>query len=320
MHADSRSFSLPRWRATRWLAGCGSDVPDDIRVALISNPYGTLPVFAGGILNTLLVAAVITARSPTPLFIVWLAMEIGICLARLVVLLVARREALAHRPTPTDINLLLSVAWSGSVGYGALVSLASGDWVAATLACVSAGAMVGGICFRNFSAPRLSGTMIVLSLGPTLPGALIAGEPLMFVVFLQSPMYLVAMTMACFRLNKMLIATMRAERENDYRARQRQNRRCRLRAHQRDRRIAGLRAKARTSQLCVISLGSSTATKARVASRSVGTRARATLNRAHRRIAGARRAGPLTSAVFSCFRIAIPISSSQRDVKVRHGS
>ncbi|MBR0854769.1 GGDEF domain-containing protein [Bradyrhizobium liaoningense] len=103
--------------------------------------------------------------------------------------------------------------------YGALISLATGDWVTATLACVSAGAMVGGICFRNFSAPRLCGAMILQSLGPTIPGALIAGQLLMLVRFFQIPMYLAAMTMACFKLNRMLIATMRAERENDRRAR-----------------------------------------------------------------------------------------------------
>lgn len=219
MQAQQRIYSLPRWRLTRWLADCGPEVPDDIRVALIGNLYGTLPIFVGGVVNTLLVAAAITLRSPTLPFVAWLSLEIAICLARLAVLLVAHRDALEHRPTPTDINLLLSVMWSGSVGYGAFVSLATGDWVAATLACVSAGAMVGGICFRNFSAPRLSGAMITLSLGPTLPGALIAGELLMLVVFVQIPMYLAAMTMASFRLNKMLIATMCAERQNDYRAR-----------------------------------------------------------------------------------------------------
>jgi len=219
MQSDSRIYSLPRWRMTRWLADCGAGVPEDIRVALIGNMYGTLPVFVGGILNTLLVAAAITARSPTPLFIAWLAIEIAICATRLAVLIVARHRALRHLPTPTDLNLILSIAWSCSVGYGALISLATCDWVAATLACVSAGAMVGGICFRNFSAPRLCGAMIVLSLGPTIPGALIAGQPLMLVLFFQNPMYLAAMTMACFKLSRMLIATMRAERENDRRAR-----------------------------------------------------------------------------------------------------
>jgi diguanylate cyclase (GGDEF)-like protein len=219
MQADTRVYSLPRWRITRWLAECGSDVPEDIRVALIGNLYGSLSVFAGGILNTLAVATVIALHSPTPPFIAWLVIEIVICSARLAVLLIARRGAETRRPTPTDLNIILAVLWSASVGYGVVVSLASGDWVVATLACLSAGAMVGGVCFRNFSAPRLSGTMIVLSMAPTLPGALIAGEPLMLVVGLQIPLYLTAMTAACFRLNKMLIATMRAERENDYHAR-----------------------------------------------------------------------------------------------------
>lgn len=219
MQADTRIYSLPRWRITRWLAQCGSDVPEDIRIALIGNLFGSLPVFIGGILNTLAVAAVIALHSPTTPFLAWLAIEIAICAARLAVLLLARKNALARRPTPTDLNIILAVAWSASVGYGVVISLASGDWVVATLACLSAGAMVGGVCFRNFSAPRLSGTMIVLSMAPALPGALIAGEPLMLVVGLQIPLYLTAMTVACFKLNKMLIATMRAERENDYHAR-----------------------------------------------------------------------------------------------------
>lgn len=57
----------------------------------------------------------------------------------------------------------------------------------ATLACVFARAMGGAICFRNFSAPRICDSVIVLSLGPTIPGALLAGEPLPLVLFLQIP-------------------------------------------------------------------------------------------------------------------------------------
>ena len=102
--------------------------------------------------------------------------------------------------------------------YGVLVSMASGDWVIATLACLSAAAMVGGICFRNFSTPRLAAAMIVLSLGTTIPGVILGGEPLLYLVLLQGPLYLGAMTAAAFALNKMLIATMRAERENKRRA------------------------------------------------------------------------------------------------------
>jgi hypothetical protein len=215
MQSEVRVYSLPRWRITRWLGDAGPGVPDDVRAALIGGLFGTLPIFAAGVLNTVIVSAAIAARQPTAPFIAWAIFEIAVCLARLMVLIVARRAALEHRKTPTDVYLLLGVAWSGSVGYGVIVSLTSGDWVVATLACLSAAAMVGGICFRNFGAPRLAGTMILISAGPCVAGAALAGEPLLYVMFVQAPMYCFAMTAAAFKLNKMLIATMRAEREND---------------------------------------------------------------------------------------------------------
>jgi diguanylate cyclase (GGDEF)-like protein len=219
MQDKTRSYSLPRWRLTRWLADAGPQVPHKIRVALIGSLFGTLPVFAAGVANTLVVSAAIAMRMPTAPFIAWLIFEIFICFARLVVLIIARRAALRHRETPTDLYLVLGVAWSASIGYGVFISMTSGDWVIATLACVSAAAMVGGICFRHFSAPRFAAAMILASLGPTLPGAALAGEPVLYVAFIQVPMYVLAMTLAAFKLNRMLIATMSAERENDYRAR-----------------------------------------------------------------------------------------------------
>jgi diguanylate cyclase len=218
MSSQTRVYSLPRWRITRWLADCGPGVPDDIRTQLIGNLFGNLPIFMGGVINTVAVAFVITLRQPTAFFIAWLVFEVAVCAVRFVVLSNARRAALDHTETPTDIYLLLAIAWSASVGYGVVVSMASGDWVVATLACLSASAMVGGICFRNFSAPRLAAVMIFISLGATIPGALLGGERLLYLVMLQVPLYLGAITAAAFALNKMLVATMRAERENNRRA------------------------------------------------------------------------------------------------------
>ena len=219
MPSEVTTYSLPRWRITRWLADAGPDVPDAIRVALVGSLFGTLPIFAGGLINTLAVAAVVAFRLPTPPFIAWLVLEIVVCVTRLIVLIAARRAAREGRETPTDLHLALAVCWSLSVGYGAFIGLASGDWVVATLASVSAAAMVGGICFRNFAAPRLVAAMILSSLGPCSLGAVLSGEPILLVAFIQLPVYLVAMSMAAFKLNKMLVTTMCAERENDHRAR-----------------------------------------------------------------------------------------------------
>lgn len=219
MLTENELYSLPRWRVTRWLGDAGPGVPDDIRVALIGRLHGTLPVFAAGVINTISVAAAAVIWHPTALFITWLVLEIVICLARLVVLAIAHRAARAHRTTPTDLHLLFAVAWSMSVGFGAAISLASGEWPIAILACVSAAAMVGGICFRNFFAPRLAGAMILFSLGPIMPGIVLAGDPLLYVGFLQAPLYLWAMTAAAFKLNKMQIATLRSERAHVHLAR-----------------------------------------------------------------------------------------------------
>ena len=72
MRDDSRVYSLPRWPAMRWLVNPGHGAPRDIQVALIGGLFGTLPVFFGGVINTVAVAAAIVIRQPTPPFIFWL--------------------------------------------------------------------------------------------------------------------------------------------------------------------------------------------------------------------------------------------------------
>ena len=219
MRGEMVTYSLPRWRVTQWLADPGPGVSDEVRIALIGELFGSLPVFAAGVINTVAVAGAIAIRMPTIPFIAWFVLELTICLARLTVLIVAHRAARAHQRTPTDLHLLLAAAWSSSVGLGVSLCLSSGDWVSSTLACLSAAAMVGGTCFRNFSAPRLAGTMILLSLGPIIPGIAFARQPLLYLLYLQMPLYVSAMTAAAFRLNKMLVAVMHSKRESDHLAR-----------------------------------------------------------------------------------------------------
>ncbi|VFR94359.1 diguanylate cyclase/phosphodiesterase (GGDEF & EAL domains) with PAS/PAC sensor(s) [plant metagenome] len=220
MNNESRVFSLPKWRLTKWLSDAGPDVPPDIRVALIGGLFGTLPIFFGGVVNTILVALIVTLRQPEPAFFFWLGLEVLVCMTRLVLLIVARRNALVGKSTYTDMTLLLAVIWAMSVGYGAFICLLSGDWVAACIACLSAAAMVGGICFRNFGAPRMTGIMIAFTLGPCCVAAFFTNEPVLGIVLAQIPAYLVSMTIASYRLNKMLVSTMRAERESEQRAQQ----------------------------------------------------------------------------------------------------
>ena len=170
---------MPQGKLANWLVYPGRDTPLAIRTALVSTLFGTLPIFLGGVFNTIAVAAALAYRHPSPLFLIWLFSEAAVCLARLVVLVISHRRAQQGKPTPTDLYILLAPLWGATVGYGALISATSGDWVAATLSFLSAAAMVGGICFRNFAAPRLVAIMIFLSLGPCCIGAVLSGEPVL---------------------------------------------------------------------------------------------------------------------------------------------
>jgi diguanylate cyclase (GGDEF)-like protein len=219
MDRTDATYSLPTWRVTRWLVEPGPDVPDNIRHALIGSLFGTLPIFFGGVINTILVSSAVALRQPTVPFITWLCFEIVLCTSRFYFLLKSQRAAAAGRKTPTDMVILLAVCWGFSVGIGTFLGLTCGDWVIATLTCLSAAAMVGGICFRNFGAPRMAAAMILLSLGPLCIGSLFAGQPMLLVVFLQIPFYLYSMSAAAFRLNRMMVSTMKAEQENAHRAR-----------------------------------------------------------------------------------------------------
>lgn len=218
MDGETLRFSLPRWRLTRWLVEAGPDVPMDIRIALIGGLFGTLPIFVAGVFNTVAVSLLVALRIPSWPFVLWCAFDILCCTARLVVLLIARRRADRHKETPTDLYILLGVAWAAGIGFGAFITLMSGDWVAATLVCLTATAMVGGTCFRNFGAPRMVGVMIVLTVGPCTFATPLVGEPILLIGLAQLPFYIYSMSRAAFGLNAMLVSTMQAEREHAFQA------------------------------------------------------------------------------------------------------
>ncbi len=218
MRSDTATFSSPTWTLTRWLAEPPAGTPDNIRQKLVAEMYGSLPVFFGGLVSTMLAPSVVVLIHPKPIFLVWFALELTVGISRLFLLVYSRRAAARGRPTPTNVHLLLALCWSACLGLGTFLALTSGNWVIATLVCIPAAAMVGGIRFRNFAAPRLATAMMVLSIGPTGIGALLSGEPVLLALVALVPMYLFSMTMAAFKMNKMLVSTMTAEQESGHRA------------------------------------------------------------------------------------------------------
>ncbi|MGD9545246.1 MAG: GGDEF domain-containing protein, partial [Methylocystis sp.] len=86
MREDTRIYSMPRWPAVRWLVNPGPRAPRDIQLKLIGGLFGTLPVFFGGVINTIVVSGAYAAREQTPPFIAGCIFEFVLGAVRLLVL------------------------------------------------------------------------------------------------------------------------------------------------------------------------------------------------------------------------------------------
>jgi diguanylate cyclase (GGDEF)-like protein/PAS domain S-box-containing protein len=197
-------------RPQRWLLGTKEPIPATLRVQLEGGLYTSLPIFFGGVFNSIAIAAIAVWRQPSHIFLTWLALEITIAMLRLPIVIRGRCAVRDGKDRPATIAACLACAWSASVGYGSFISLLSGDWVLATIVCLSAAAMVCGICLRNFGTPRLAALMVLLMLGPSVIGGLMTSEPVMIVISIQLPIFIFTIFAASFSLHRMLVSRMAA--------------------------------------------------------------------------------------------------------------
>jgi diguanylate cyclase (GGDEF)-like protein/PAS domain S-box-containing protein len=202
---------VSRSRLTNWLIAPGRDVDARLAEHLTSGLYTSIPIFAGGVLNSIVVASIAAARHPTAEFVPWLTIELLLGVSRFGVLIASRRARGRGEAAPVTLAVLLSCGWAAAIGFGAFISVASEDWILATITCLSAAAMVCGICLRNFGTPRLAALMMMLSLAPCAIAALLADETILIVITIQLPIYMAAIGSAAFRLNGMLVGRMVAQ-------------------------------------------------------------------------------------------------------------
>lgn len=193
-----------------WLLGAGAAVPEPISAELMKGLFSSLPIFLGGIVNTIIVATIGAWRHPTFAFFGWASFEIVLGLARLVLLLRGQRALRAGQTPPRLQAAILSCAWAASVGFGTFLCLASADWVLAAIACLSAAAMTCGICLRNFGTPRLAGAMVFLALAPCAVAGLLCGEPVVAIISIQLPLYMLTIFAASSSLCRLMVSRMSA--------------------------------------------------------------------------------------------------------------
>lgn len=202
-----------------WLVDSSETLPQETRTALLRSLFSMPPLYVAGLLHAFGIAAVIAFRLPTQLFVTWAVVEFLLVSLRIPIFFACRRALAAGTPCPLRAHVLLALLASASLGCGTSLSVLSGDWVVATIACLSSAFTAGMVCLRNFAAPRLVVPMVVLLLGPCALAAFLSGEPIMLFLGAQIPFYLGAIGATSFQLNKLLVKSLLADHEDERRSR-----------------------------------------------------------------------------------------------------
>jgi diguanylate cyclase (GGDEF)-like protein len=213
------SPNVARWSFADWLVDPSETLPHETRAALMRSLFGMPPLYVAGLLHAVGIAAVIAFRLQTQLFMIWAAVEIALISLRIPIFFVCRRALAVGTTCPLRTHVVLALLASASLGFGTFLSVLSGDWVVATIACLSSAFTAGIVCLRNFAAPRLVVPMVGLLLGPCAVAALLSGEPIMLFLGAQIPFYIGAMGATSFRLNALLVKSLLADHEDERRSR-----------------------------------------------------------------------------------------------------
>lgn len=125
-----------------------------IRRQLEAGLFGSVPIFLGGVFNSIAIAGLGVWRQPLAPFVVWLGIEIFLGMLRLPILVIGRRALKAGKRPPLAMAALLSSAWAASIGFGSALSLTSGDWVLISIVCLSVAATRHRARLAPASLPR----------------------------------------------------------------------------------------------------------------------------------------------------------------------
>jgi diguanylate cyclase (GGDEF)-like protein len=212
-------FSPPSNRLLRWLTDPGRHVPTHIRDILLVELFTSTGAVVAAMVNTSVVNVAALLMHAGRIF--WYLMVADIALAG-VRLLVIRRVMIARRtggPSPTNLHLVASLAWSSVLGAIGLVAMGSNIPSLQVISMAATIAIAGGNCPRYYPAPRFALAMFSLGLLPCIAGSVLASDHALRVLAVMTPMYYVAAISMIKRLQKISIASLKVTHDSKFQAR-----------------------------------------------------------------------------------------------------
>lgn len=213
------SFTPPRLALLRWLIDPGPAVPARIGAVLLGELFAAPKAVVAGVLNGLVLNVVALCMHEGLIFGAFIALDVLLVAARLLVVRRAGRAASRGLPTPTDQYLATALLWCALQGTMAFAALQTHSLALQLLSATTAIGLVGPICARNYAAPRYALVLVGLCVLPFVAGAVLSGDRWLLVLVLQAPLFLFGAMTVIRRFRSMAVATLAAEQDSHDRAR-----------------------------------------------------------------------------------------------------
>lgn len=210
--------AFPSTPFIRWFVKDNEGLDQGTRLKLLEGPFTSRAALVAAGMNTLLICSVAVALHPTVFFISWLVADMVIWIIRWFLL---QRFVASDKPRiryATDLSLLFGLIWAAEIGIGTAGCIISQDAVLQVLACTSAVSMTGAAAMRNQGVPRYAFMQILLMDIPMKLATLFQPEPILRVLILQAPMYLIGLWVLLNNLNANLTKAYVAEAHSTHSA------------------------------------------------------------------------------------------------------
>ena len=200
----------------RWLFASArptsSEFQSYLLAQLLNSPIATLM----GSFCSLVVLLAAFLRSGSTTIAVFLLIEIMLSASRIVEW---KTRGQSWRTSPdgmVDISwsVMLTAAWCALQGAIAFTLMSGSDPVLQVLSATLIMAMIGPICARNYAAPRFSTLLLLLCDLPFVGGAVLAAEPLLSVIVLLTPPFLLGAYHIIRTFHEAMLDTLFAQEQN----------------------------------------------------------------------------------------------------------
>lgn len=214
----SSTGNSPSSRRLRWFLDAGPGLPQEVRDVLLWQLLSSPGAIVMGALGGLIINGVALAVHEHYLFKVFAVLEVLCCTARVVTLRAALNAPRDAPPPNLDLVVGLAITWCALQGAVALLAMSSGEASLQVLSATTIMGIIGPICSRNYSAPRLAFLLVCLLDLPFLAGACLSGQPWLLVLVPMTPLFLYSTNQIVRNFHVLAVTALTAKVESSHQA------------------------------------------------------------------------------------------------------